>query len=213
MDSGRAANSESRTRRRKTNRAASRRDFCLSFDLEVVSERWWILLVTNPLFWIIHTAAKFRLSLQVNPVGRHPRAISLFSARISIIILGVLGPSSMLPEESSTRMQRPAAAFPGVAIFDPHRCRITWNSVRLLVCTEVIFQDIRHLTAASGCLKKIGVASIRSSHYSRSRRSDMVSPALNGVMDSSIAHPGTACAILAWNGRSIIAHPVFSVSS
>jgi len=113
MDSGRAANSESRTRRRKTNRAASRRDFCLSFDLEVVSERWWILLVTNPLFWIIHTAAKFRLSLQVNPVGRHPRAISLFSARISIIILGVLGPSSMLPEESSTRMQRPAAAFPG----------------------------------------------------------------------------------------------------
>src|SRR5262245_27596692 len=44
-------------------------------------------------------------------------------------------------------------------------------------------------------------------HYSRSGRSGMVSPALNGRMDSCIAHPGNVCAILAWNRRSIIAHP------
>ena len=50
-------------------------------------------------------------------------------------------------------MQLQATAFPGVPIFDPHRYRITWNLVPLLVCTEVTFQDIRHPTAASGCLK------------------------------------------------------------
>ena len=49
--------------------------------------------------------------------------------------------------------------------------------------------------------------------YSRSGRNGMVSPAANGDMDSCIAHPGNTCAIVAWNPRSIIAHPVFSVSS
>jgi hypothetical protein len=37
---GKSGQSESQTRRRKTSRAAPRRDFCLSFDLKAVSERW-----------------------------------------------------------------------------------------------------------------------------------------------------------------------------
>ena len=36
----------------------------------------------------------------------------------------------------------------------------------------------------------------------------MVSPAFNGHTDSWSAHPGNVCAILAWNRRSIIAHPL-----
>src|SRR5271165_11703 len=69
----------------------------------------------------------------------------------------------MLPEESLIRMQLPAAQFPAVAIFDPHRCRTTWNSARRSVCTEVIFQDIPHLTAACGCLKILRPSSLSES--------------------------------------------------
>jgi hypothetical protein len=53
------------------------------------------------------------------PGGRRPRAISLLSVKISIIVLGVLDRSSTLSEGSSTRMQTLAVRVPRGGHFRP----------------------------------------------------------------------------------------------
>jgi hypothetical protein len=47
-------------------------------------------------------------------------------------------------------MQLLAAMYPGTAIINPRRCRTSWNSVRRLGCTPVIFQDIPR---SHGCVR------------------------------------------------------------